>query len=369
MKRVLLLVLGSATTLACIWDSDTLGMEMKKFPGLTQVITGRFERNPPLYYQIRLERVTKELQTSSDRLELYDDAGAACDRLGRSDEAIAWMAKKRAILDRAPNKEHLYRYHANLGTFLAHKWFRDKDRKDPTLLVQGRDHIAKAIEINPDAHFGREMIQLAVMDWALSKPGEGRANNYDGPRDIGDFFYQSAGEASPKDLVKGLAGLVVLGNAWESVDVYTALSEALAYKDASIAALAALRVEELLRNGGKSIDPEFTFDEYNVGRHLRDEGSEVKKHYTALRQEADDWAAKREAYMMVRLKQGRHPDTDSGFWSEWKDSGPPQIPLPAFSLRSLNWPGIAIIGTACLLIAASIFAYVKSSRKQASRPA
>src|SRR5206468_4198555 len=49
-------------SLACIWDSDTLDRELKKFPGIEQVITGRFERNPPLYYQMRLTRASQEVR-------------------------------------------------------------------------------------------------------------------------------------------------------------------------------------------------------------------------------------------------------------------------------------------------------------------
>src|SRR5258708_14569507 len=76
--------------LACIWDSDTLDHELKKFPGIEQVITGRFERNPPLYYQMRLARATQETRERPGHLEAYDDAGASCDRLGPDQDAIVW---------------------------------------------------------------------------------------------------------------------------------------------------------------------------------------------------------------------------------------------------------------------------------------
>src|SRR5438105_1575377 len=75
---------------ACIWDRDTLATEVSGIMDTVRVITGRFERNPPLYYEMRLKRVAAEVVASPDKLELYDDAGVACDRLGRDDEALHW---------------------------------------------------------------------------------------------------------------------------------------------------------------------------------------------------------------------------------------------------------------------------------------
>jgi len=155
----LLLLPGLA--LACLWDMDTLANEAKGLPDVVQIITGRFERNPPLYYEMRLKRVTAELAKNPTLLADYDDAGVACDRLSRDDEAIAWMQKKRLILQQADPKsaeakEHWYHYYANIGTFRVHRWFRaGADRKRIAEVQQARDEIAKAIEINPNAHFGR----------------------------------------------------------------------------------------------------------------------------------------------------------------------------------------------------------------------
>jgi hypothetical protein len=110
-----LILLATIPVLACAWDSDTLAMEAKGLPDTVQIITGRFERNPPLYYQMRLKRVSQALKTQPGKLEFYDDAGVACDRLGRGAEAIDWMKRKRAQLGKLgfnkQSKEHWYRYH------------------------------------------------------------------------------------------------------------------------------------------------------------------------------------------------------------------------------------------------------------------
>src|SRR5690242_9773526 len=86
---------------ACLWDRDTLEHEGGKMPDGVQTIVGWFDRNPPLFYEMRLARVTNELRVSPDRLDLYDDAAVAADRLGRDDEAVALMGRKRAAMERA----------------------------------------------------------------------------------------------------------------------------------------------------------------------------------------------------------------------------------------------------------------------------
>lgn len=46
----LLLTLASATaSLACLWDSDTLQMERLRFPGVLEIITGKFVHHSPAY--------------------------------------------------------------------------------------------------------------------------------------------------------------------------------------------------------------------------------------------------------------------------------------------------------------------------------
>jgi hypothetical protein len=66
--------------------------------------------------------------------------------------------------------------------------------------------------------------------------------------------------------IKGLAGLIVLGDAWESVDVFAALTDLLregrmeghfkGRMHASLAQLAGLRCRELINQGRRSFDPQ-----------------------------------------------------------------------------------------------------------------
>ncbi len=354
---------------ACLWDSDTLATEAKGLPDVVQVITGRFERNPPLFYEMRLARVSKEIQSQPAKLELYDDAAVACDRLHRSREAIVWMAKKRAQLKPFPqDKEHWYRYHANLGTFQAHDWLRSgANRKNISQMKSARDHIARAIKINPDAHFGREKYQLMAMEWIIKPPKNmtvipdflGLSSKIDG--------FPTSGPKTQREAIRGLCGLITLGAAWESVDVYHALEFALTLdRESSVAHLANLRIAELLRDGRHTLYPGATRDDEHsmVNSEFlnlppqEDMGwKETDAAFMYLRREADEWQAKRTAYMVEHLKAGRHPDTDATFWTAWKDYGPPaigEIPTQGNILRkqdnlSLTLMFVGLFGIVLLL--------------------
>jgi hypothetical protein len=89
-----LLATGSAHACLKDRDSDSLAAEARGLPEMVGVITGRFERNPPLFYEMRVKRVAAELAARPGDLPLYDDIAVALDRLGRDDEAVAWIEKK-----------------------------------------------------------------------------------------------------------------------------------------------------------------------------------------------------------------------------------------------------------------------------------
>lgn len=334
-------ILFCSASTACLWDSDTLADEAKGHGDIIEIITGRFPRNPPLYYEMRLERVSKELISDPDELEDYDDAGVACDRLGRGDEAIEWMAKKRAALERSglpADHDQWYRYHANLGTFLAHKWFRNgKDFSDMADLKQGAEHIRKALEINPDAHFGREEYQLKFMEWVLAKPEAVKARDlsYESGS-LADFLGFDYEADIPDDELnkasRGVVGLVALGNAWESVDAFFALQR-IHYKlnNGSIALLARKRALELVSIGKKPVLGEDLTSEtlgelisYDTATFTADPEHEFG--YSALRANADEWHAHRSKFMAQKLRLGVHPDTHPDFWTGYTEI--PKLDLP-----------------------------------------
>ncbi|MCC9658188.1 hypothetical protein [Rhodopirellula halodulae] len=142
---------------ACLWDRDTLAMERRFYPHAHEMIAGFFPKHSDAYYEWRIDdrlAVPEESRSPSD----YDDLAVAYDKLGQHDEAVAVMEKK---LERFP-KEGRYQSEANLGTFLIHAG----------RYAEGLVHIQRAIEINPEAHFGREIYQQLLVEYLIQQEYE-----------------------------------------------------------------------------------------------------------------------------------------------------------------------------------------------------
>jgi len=368
---LLALTLPTSPVWACLNDRDSLEAEVTGLPDAPHVIAGRFERNLPLFYEMRVRRVAAELRASPARLELYDDAAVACDRIGRDDEALAWIEKKRRLLERRNAgekavREHWYRYYANAGTFIAHRWLRaGADRSKIGEMKRARDFIKKAIQLKPNAHFGREKYQLRAMEWIVAPPKvnpQGWFPNFlNLDPDMGFVERSQLPRLGLSDAVQGLSGLIVLGNAWESVDVFNTLALALnADLKNGLAYLAAKRRDELIDQGrgtllsgaptGETLKKRMFF---LLSPRPLESSEQLDRFYRLLRDEAESYQTRRTAYMLERLKAGRHPDTDTTFWSQWHDAGPPspavirsfwfRNPWAAPLLRSFATVGIATI--------------------------
>ena len=338
----------SAEASACLWDYDTLAQEALGVPDVVLAIAGGFVRNPPKYYEMRVERVTELVGFSPDRYEAYDDLAVACDRLGRSDEAIAWMAKKKQALERLDitpepgsdsSDDPWYRYHANLGTFHAHRWFHAGTHFDALDdLRRARREIAKAIELNADAHFGRETYQLQLIEWLLTQPKMPKRERHNEDQ-LPIFLPIERGhlEEIPRvegplaeqldDAVEGLSGLITMGAAWRSFDVFAALAYVLAAREeGSLAQFASYRCLEILEQGGRSLVA--GLPRYRGGNNLDGEpilrmlplylGNTHREQYEAIRAKAKAWTVGRDAYINERLDRGEHPDTHRGFWDAFE---------------------------------------------------
>ena len=339
---VLTQLLAVVPAFACIWDRDTLSAEAIGLPEVVDVIVGRVDRPPDKYYEMRLKAVTARLLREPDNWPLYDDAGAAADRLHRGDQAIGWMERKRVSLKRvgtddANHREHLYRYHANVGTFHAHRWLRTgakRDRLDDLKLA--RQHIAEAIQLNPQAHFGRERYQLMAIEWLLESPDTKKdaraaslfwvARDRLGPEIVGKAGANKLGAAGYEDAVRGLAGLIVLGDAWESVDIHLALAQALNDQgNVAAASLAMLRVSELLVAGRRSLLSSNNAEKFKPIETQILAGNpypSLRSFFRAASADAMVWRSDREDYVQQRLDAGLHPDSDAGFWKDYVASPP-----------------------------------------------
>ncbi len=284
-----------------MWDTDTLAEEASLGKDFIATITGRFPRNPPLYFKMRRDRIlAKAVKTPED----YDDLAVASERLGDSLAAIKWINKKP---HGGPEVE--YRTHANRGTFLVHAYLKGKLGRSAA--EKGLQELETAVKINPDAHFGRERVQIRLVKEFL---------------DPSDYF--EADEDKLKG-AEGYAGIVRLGSGWESPDVFLAMAVDLAAyrytrpRMGAIAALAVLRAHELESSDHKAHLN--VMDQMLEGGQSQDLESNTKAEYIRLRADANAWQARRTAFMEERLKLGRHPDTDPTFWKGWVDGPRPEI--------------------------------------------
>ncbi|WP_035613928.1 hypothetical protein [Haloferula sp. BvORR071] len=356
LLAILLLCISGAR--ACLWDRDTLEEEAKGKLDTVNAIVGWFDRYPPHYYQMRLDRVTKELAVDPQLLDLYDDAAVASSRLGQHTKAIAWMTLKKAILDTLPQDsttaEARYRYLSNTGTFHLIRWIgmpqaeRNADLAD---LRTSEDFIARALEINPDAHFGREKFQLMLIRWLLN------------PDPVADDYHDAnflnletsirmhlGVDQMPKEFTLeqarlGITGLVQLGAAWESVDVFQTLQVCLsAEKNGTLARLARLRVQELLAEGATSLHPSKEVDgQYREPFNFKDTVAgekQIDRFYLHARAAAKQREAKWIAYQEERFAKGMHPDTQPDFWSSWQEPPFPELPLRQWMERN---PGFSLL--------------------------
>ncbi len=343
-----LLLLTAGIAQACLWDSDTLAYEAKKFPEVVDAIVGRFERYPAKYYEMRIRRIKPIFESGKATLEQLDDLAVAYDRVGKDTEAILVMAKKAELLKAKPDKEHQYRYYANLGTFQAHQWFHDgANRQKLDLLKAGGDNIAAAIRINPDAHFGREITQLEIIKSIISFDG---AKN---SRALNEALRSKVREDNPH--IKGLIGLIILGNAWESPDAYHLLSNLLEIRrDAFLASLAAYRADELQKAGKKRLP--WPIQQSHPGMHVPDgDRDSLSREFKELRHNADEYQAKRLAFMEKQFVLGKHPDTDPDFWKGFEDV--PRREVPGLTFRIGAHEILYGIAGLCLTCAVGLMIY------------
>lgn len=166
---------ATAVSPTCLWDYETLKMERSRFPSANELIVGKFRRHSPKFYQWRIDDRIKKLENEPDNVSYYDDLAVAYEKIGQTNKSIELMIKKEKI------KPGLYETRANLGTFYVHAGEYDK----------GLVEIDKAIKINPDAHFGREVYQRLLVEYVASV----RQNGNSGLPLFPEDFYGEMGES------------------------------------------------------------------------------------------------------------------------------------------------------------------------------
>ena len=153
-----LILVSASSASACLWDYDTLLMERRRFPTVVEMISGKFLRHSPEFYEWRVADRTAKLKADPTRLDWYDDLAVAHHKLGDNKKAIEIILQKDKL------KPGLYETEANLGTFLLFDGQWEEALK----------HVRKALRINPNAHFGREKYQAYLIEYVLPKLSHGK---------------------------------------------------------------------------------------------------------------------------------------------------------------------------------------------------
>ncbi len=198
--------------ISCLWDNDTIEMERQKFPEVYDLLTGNFLRHSEDYYKWRIQDRTEKLKSDPKNPHLYDDLAVAYSKLNQDKKAIEIMKEKEKI---TPG---LYETYANMGTFYLHDGQLEK----------GIQYIEKAIEINPEAHFGREVYQKYLAEYLLEKGykkgGQLPISSMMNVRKKEDDFYSFLQKKMKKNenehlsleqlnaAIKGVSGMMKFGN-------------------------------------------------------------------------------------------------------------------------------------------------------------
>lgn len=347
-----MILLVPAWGIACLNDRDTLAFEKRNVDILGRISTetdkkkkteavmelalraigGRFERFQNAYYQTRIDRLRAQKDLTSSE---YDDLAVAYDRIGKVDTAIQTILASQPTRKTSDDK---YRFHANYGTFLVHRWIA-QGKKETSDLKQSIKEIELAMDINPGSHFGREGVQLALQkDWLATK--EKRS-----PAQI---------KVGYLDEIIGLSGIIMMGLGYELPDVYHRISK-LRFEDREESIMydfAFMRFKELLALGREPVGT----------IHPRDSSLDEsdKIAYKKLREDGEMVHKARTAYIEDRLAKGKHPDTDSEFWNDWKEPEYPVLNRTPVAPHSILQSGIVLlaVGSVTLLLIGTVAIFI-----------
>jgi hypothetical protein len=342
---------------ACLWDSDTLEIEATSNPVLADAIFGRFRVLPKSYYEYRVNRL-KTLNRAYS-LEELDDLTVAYDRLGNYTEALRYSNFKRESLAefKGNKKDHEYRYWANLGTIHAHEALRDRNNIKRALLSEGIGSLEKAMEINPDAHFGREIVQVTVLKMISDQP-EGTLTVSERAMKHWIDLTNKKGSA---EIEKGIISIMALGSGPDNFELLCLLVGNIESDHNLLKYAINRRLEELtkIRRPFFEMKPDLMIAPGNEELH--------SQSYSILRKDALDYQELTEAYVDTQINKGKHPDVTKDFWKEWKELPRPKLPTKG-GVPNLGGAAMPIIlgFIVSLLILPWVALYLINKRAKAS---
>ena len=276
---------------ACIWDYDTLKQERARFPDALEIITGKFLRHSKEFYEWRIQDRLKRIATDPKNANLHDDLAVAYLKTDRPKEAIATMLKVETF---APGR---YETNANLSVF----YFVVGD------LERALIHVNKALEINPDAHFGREKYQKWLTEYVIES-----GNNFS--RFIEKKLKDSGKEFMTKDdyqsAVKGVLGMMRFAD-HQSTRLLKALGDLLAtaqYDPAVDAKFLAARA--YLKASHQTLAEETIVFQTGDGGTRELKIDQVEKDFAAELAEAKIWYDQLHTNELRWIQEGLNPEEE-----------------------------------------------------------
>ncbi len=328
----LLLALWLPPSLAacCNFDRDSLAQEAAKYPGLLDLIAGKVDRLPATWYQNELAALAGVTDPAKAGDSLLRRADALL-HLGRYQASLAAldMAAAARLSDQQLQQAEQLRLQAALLD-----WFQNPSA--------GPDQL-KSVPA-PKDHFS-----ALVLEWARTTPPV-HADEM-----LPDFFalriapFKTAIEDNDqldnmklRGVADFLVGLIRQDPAWETVDVFYALSLALGVEGKqNLAQYARLRVFDLLAQGATTrLDLPAQLADLKpllYPRHLKagalaeivsltdDQKAICAADFAARRKYALAWQQARSEYAVAGIAQGQSP-LEADFW---RDFAGPEFVAPA----------------------------------------
>jgi len=172
------------------------------------------------------------------------------------------------------------------------------------------------VALNPNAHFGRERVQIQLIEW-LGKPAH----------EV-EKAVKTLEDPEKAEFYKGLVGIMTLVEAWNSPDILLMVGLTMPHPVGNrhnyVAKALQLRYRDLL--GGRSETPIYGFHvqtRISGGGYMEPQSRISDEAYAKLKKNGEEFRRYREEYMLSRLKAGGHPDTDPSFWDGYR---PPPLP-------------------------------------------
>lgn len=151
-----LFVMIAAPALACPWDYETYAAEWAALPCLAPVAAGVLPGHSMTLWKQKLDVADFELAFAPGSVQSLDLRTVALIHLGRIPEAVQSARRRLALTPTA------YEAHANLGTALTFSGDLEESLRE----------IDAALELKPDAHFGREVVHRRFVEYLLKGRNE-----------------------------------------------------------------------------------------------------------------------------------------------------------------------------------------------------